>query len=139
MLKTLLLYPKELAYTRLAADAAHSGMQLPLGSCSYGACRGQHEQHRASSLDVPAGMLKTLLLYPMELAYTRLAADAAPRGTRPHYFGLLGCILQVCLHRACTDQRACLLHSTLPRAFAQHNGACLLGCKIQCAVFRDSV
>ena len=42
-------------------------------------------------------MLKTLLLYPMELAYTRLAADATPRGQPVHYFGMLHCIVQVAL------------------------------------------
>ena len=42
-----------------------------------------------------AGVLKTLLLYPMELAYTRLAADATPRGQPTHYFGLLHCMVQV--------------------------------------------
>ena len=42
-------------------------------------------------------MLKTLALYPMELAYTRLAADAVPKGTRAHYLDLLHCIVQVCL------------------------------------------
>ena len=42
-----------------------------------------------------AGVLKTILLYPMELAYTRLAADATPKGQPGHYFGLLHCMVQV--------------------------------------------
>ena len=83
-------------------------------------------QPLSPKLPACAGVLKTLLLYPMELAYTRLAADATPRGQPVHYFGMLHCIVQVA-PTACASgcsKQACLKGCRMARQLVfttQHN------------------
>ena len=76
---------------RLLQSAAPCGRRPQSCPCAWSSTA----QPLSPKLPAGAGVLKTLLLYPMELAYTRLAADATPRGQPVHYFGMLHCIVQV--------------------------------------------